>query len=159
MPVNPCIVPFDPSRHRQAVEALWLQVFAYDTPRNDPALCIEKKCAVDDGLFFVAEAEGIVLGTVMAGYDGHRGWIYSMAVHPAHHRRDIGSRLLAHAEQALTQLGCVKINLQVLGGNEAAQRFYETHGYAVEPRISMGKELSENVPTPNAGTDLGGHQR
>jgi ribosomal protein S18 acetylase RimI-like enzyme len=149
MKVDIDIVGFDPSQHRDQVEALWQQVFAYDTPRNAPSLVIEKKCAVGDGLFFVAEADGVVVGTVMAGYDGHRGWIYSMAVYPSHRRQDIGSRLLSFAEQRLTALGCVKINLQVMGGNEEAQRFYEANGYSAENRISMGKELSENIRMPN----------
>jgi ribosomal protein S18 acetylase RimI-like enzyme len=139
------IVEFDASQHRGQVEELWREVFAYGDPRNAPALVIAKKCAVRDGLFFVATAGDVVVGTVMAGYDGHRGWIYSMAVRPGHRHRDIGSRLLSLAEQKLAALGCVKINLQVLRGNEVAQRFYEANGYAVEDRVSMGKELSENI--------------
>jgi ribosomal protein S18 acetylase RimI-like enzyme len=143
------VVEFDPSRHGSQVEALWRQVFAYDVPRNAPSLVIEKKCAVRDGLFFVAEAGDTVVGTVMAGYDGHRGWIYSMAVHPGRRRQDVGSKLLSFAEQRLTALGCVKINLQVIVGNDEAQAFYEANGYSVEDRVSMGKELGENIGLPN----------
>jgi ribosomal protein S18 acetylase RimI-like enzyme len=143
------IVEFDASQHSVQVEALWREVFAYDAPRNAPALAIAKKCAVRDGLFFVATCAHAIVGTAMAGYDGHRGWIYSMAVHPDHRHQGIGSRLLSFAEQRLTMLGCVKINLQVMRGNEEAQRFYEASGYAAEDRISMGKELSENIGTPN----------
>ena len=149
MKIHVEIIEFDPRLHQKQVEALWQQVFAYDAPRNAPSLVIEKKCAVRDGLFFVAVANDTVVGTVMAGYDGHRGWIYSMVVHPGYRRQDIGSRLLSFAERKLTTLGCVKINLQVMGGNEAAQLFYEANGYSVENRISMGKEISENIGTHN----------
>jgi len=143
------IVGFDPSQYRDQVESLWQQVFDYDAPRNAPSLVIEKKCAVRDGLFFVATSGDTVVGTVMAGYDGHRGWIYSLAVHPGYRHQAIGSKLLSFAEQKLTSLGCVKINLQVMGGNEDAQRFYEANGYTVENRVSMGKEVTENVGMPN----------
>jgi ribosomal protein S18 acetylase RimI-like enzyme len=77
----------------------------------------------------------------MAGYDGHRGWVYSMAVHPDWRGDGLGSQLLAAAEEALAARGCVKINLQVLPGNGNAQAFYEANGYVVEDRISMGKRL------------------
>ncbi len=143
------IVEFDTFQHRGQVEALWREVFAYGAPRNASALVIAKKCAVRDGLFFVATSGDVVVGTVMAGYDGHRGWIYSMAVHPGHRHQDIGSRLLSFAERKLASVGCVKINLQVMGGNETAQRFYEANGYTVEDRVSMGKEVVENVEMPN----------
>ena len=143
------IVEFDVSQHGRQVDALWREIFAYDAPRNAPTLVIAKKCAVRDGLFFVATFGDAVVGTVMAGYDGHRGWIYSMAVHPGHRHQGIGSRLLSFAEQKLAMLGCVKINLQVMGRNEAARRFYEANGYAVEDRVSMGKELTENIGMSN----------
>lgn len=141
------IVAFDPSRHRDAVAALWKDVFAYATPRNEPYLVMAKKCLVNDGLFYVAAVDGVVVGTVMAGYDGHRGWIYAMAVAPEYRGRDIGSKLLSVAEQKLGEMGCMKINLQINGDNAAVVRFYEVNGYAVEDRISMGKELSDNIPS------------
>ncbi len=141
------ITDFDPALHQDQVEALWRQVFAYADARNAPGLIVRQKCAVDDGLFFVATDGDGVVGTVMAGYDGHRGWIYSMAVHPEWRRRDVGTSLLSHAEERLTALGCVKINLQVLPGNDDAQRFYGANGFLVEKRVSMGKELAANIPT------------
>jgi ribosomal protein S18 acetylase RimI-like enzyme len=77
----------------------------------------------------------------MAGYDGHRGWIYSVAVSPAHRRQGIGSLLVAHAERALIDLGSVKINLQIMEGNESVTAFYSSLGFSVEKRISMGKRI------------------
>lgn len=132
--------------HRQAVIALWRAVFAYPQPHNAPALVIDRKLAVRDALFFVAEQGGGVAGTVMAGYDGHRGWLYSVAVDATRQKRGIGAALVRHAEAALTARGCVKINLQIAGGNEAVAGFYETLGYGVEPRVSMGKPLPVTAP-------------
>jgi ribosomal protein S18 acetylase RimI-like enzyme len=85
----------------------------------------------------------------MAGYDGHRGWLYAIAVHPSLRRTGLGSRLVRHAEQALVSVGCMKVNLQLLASNEATAAFYKSLGYAAEPRISMGKILHENVPAQN----------
>ncbi len=152
------VTEFDPALHQERVEALWKEVFGYPDARNAPGLIIHRKCAANDGLFFVATNGDGVVGTVMAGYDGHRGWIYSMAVHPGHRRHDVGSSLLSHAEERLAALGCVKINLQVLPGNDGAQRFYEANGFELENRISMGKEVRENIDGQNAGRDAGSLQ-
>ena len=77
----------------------------------------------------------------MGGYDGHRGWMYSLAVCPEFRRRGIGQQLVHYLERALAAMGCLKINLQVLAGNAAVAGFYEKLGYKIEPRISMGKLL------------------
>jgi ribosomal protein S18 acetylase RimI-like enzyme len=138
------ILVFNELRHRQQVVNLWQTVFGYQAAHNAPELIITKKVAVADGLFFVALHDSQVIGTVMTGYDGHRGWIYSLAVHPDFRKQKIGSALLAHAEKKLSDLGCVKVNLQIMEGNEAVESFYLANGYATEKRISMGKRLSQN---------------
>jgi ribosomal protein S18 acetylase RimI-like enzyme len=143
---NISIKCYEDAFHRRQVVALWEEVFAYEAAHNKPTLAIDKKIAVDDQLFFVALADNTVVGTVMAGYDGHRGWIYSVAVAPTHRRQGLGSRLVAHAERALISKGCVKINLQISEGNESVTAFYATLGYSSERRISMGKRIPENVP-------------
>lgn len=140
------IGPYRDRQHRAQVVALWQAAFAYETPHNRPALAIERKLAVNDGLFFVATDKKTVIGTLMAGYDGHRGWLYAVAVHPDYRRQGLGTSLVRHGEQALSALGCMKINLQISGGNDAVAAFYETLGYGVEPRISMGKTLTQNIP-------------
>ena len=140
------IKPFENARHREQVVALWRAVFGYETAHNSPDLVIDKKIAVDDGLFFVAISGVEVVGTIMAGYDGHRGWIYSVAVHPAHRKQGIGSKLVAHAERALTDKGCMKVNLQIMEGNEGVAAFYSSLGYSAEKRVSMGKRIPENIP-------------
>ena len=132
---------FDADKDHADVVALWTEVLGYGFAHNAPELSIRKKVEVADGLFFVAEIDGRLTGTVMAGYDGHRGWIYSLAVAPAVRKRGIGRALLQHAEAALLARGCVKINLQISNGNEAVIGFYEKTGYKVEPRTSMGKLL------------------
>jgi ribosomal protein S18 acetylase RimI-like enzyme len=137
------IKPFSNAAHRHQVVQLWKTVFGYDAAHNDPSLVIDQKIAVHDDLFFVAVADHAVVGTIMAGYDGHRGWIYSVAVSPSHRRQSIGTRLVAHAEQALTARGCVKINLQIMEGNEAATAFYSRLGFSVEQRVNMGKRISQ----------------
>ena len=142
----PEIVEFDNARHREQVIGLWDLVFGYGAAHNAPALVIDTKLAVADRLFFVAMDGHKVLGAVMAGYDGHRGWIYSLAVHPEHRKRGIGTQLLAFAEQRLSVRGCFKINLQIIEENEEVQGFYESNGYSVERRTSMGKRLSGSLP-------------
>ena len=138
-------VEFDNLRHRKQVVKLWQDVFGYGRGRHCPELAIDKKMAAKDGLFFVAINQQIVVGTIMAGYDGHRGWIYSLAVLPTHRKKGVGSALLTFAEKRLSSLGCMKINLQVGDGNETVQRFYQANGYLTEKRISMGKLLKENI--------------
>ncbi|MBN1647236.1 MAG: GNAT family acetyltransferase [Spirochaetales bacterium] len=139
------IISYNNDIHRSDVIELWKSAFGYTDARNNPSLVIDKKLAVCDDLFFVAVADGAVTGTVMAGYDGHRGWIYSLAVDPSLWRNGIGTRLLEHAENALKELGCLKINLQVIEGNRAAVGLYQKNGYNTEARISMGKQIIENI--------------
>ena len=144
------IVPFENALHRRPVMDVWRASFGYDTAHNEPGLVIDKKLAMNDSLFFVAlvgsEAAGEVIGTVMAGYDGHRGWLYSVAVLPGHRKLGAGRRLVAHAEQALSRRGCLKINLQLLQTNAAVSSFYASMGYVAEPRVNLGKLLHENIP-------------
>ena len=152
-PLNivPFIVPFDNALHRSQVMQVWQTCFGYDTAHNEPGLVIDKKLAVQDGLFFVAVLAGDVIGTVMAGYDGHRGWLYSVAVAPGHRKLGVGRQLIAHAESALIGRGCLKINLQLIESNAAVVAFYASLGYGVEPRVSMGKLMRENIELPGQG--------
>ena len=145
------IVPYADAHHRVQVIALWETVFGYEAAHNRPALVIDQKIRNNDGLFFVALASGTVIGTVMAGYDGHRGWIYSVAVSAAHRRRGMGSQLVRFAEAALVRKGCLKINLQIVKANESVVAFYASLGFSVEERISMGKRMPEKTPPRNEG--------
>jgi ribosomal protein S18 acetylase RimI-like enzyme len=141
------IQQFCDAAHRAQVAELWTKTFGYDAPHNNPQLSIDKKLAVNDGLFFVATDGESVVGTIMAGYDGHRGWIYSVAVDAPRRRQGVGSSMVAHAERALIAKGCVKINLQVQEYNQGVVGFYEALGYSTERRINMGKRLPQNIPS------------
>jgi ribosomal protein S18 acetylase RimI-like enzyme len=123
-----------------AVIALWA---ACDLlrPWNDPHRDIERKLTVQPELFLVATAGGDVVGSVMAGYDGHRGWVNYLAVAADHRRDGLGRRLMAAAETVLLTLGCPKLNIQVRAGNSAVVAFYEALGYAVDDVVSLGKRL------------------
>lgn len=128
---------------REAVTRLWQNELGYASGHNEPGFAIDRKCAVQDGLFFVAVEAERVIGTIMAGYDGHRGWIYSLAVTPERRKRAIGTALLQQAEAALIKRGCAKINLQINPHNSGVAAFYQKLGYVVEQRISMGKKLKK----------------
>ena len=137
------IRPYDEA-DEAAVVALWRDVFPDAPVWNDPALDIERKLSVQRELFLVASSEGDLVGTVMCGYDGHRGWVYNVAVSPRHRRGGIGAELMRRSEDELRKLGCAKLNLQVRAENDAAVAFYASLGYVVEDRVSMGKRLTED---------------
>ena len=125
---------------RPAMVALWREVFPDDPPHNEPESMIAAKLAVDD-LIFVTEDQGSLVGACMAGYDGHRGWLYAVAVSAAHRRRGAGAALVQAAMTALKDLGCIKVNLQVRSTNTDVAAFYESLGFATEERLSMGAFL------------------
>ena len=135
------IRPFD-VRDEAAVVALWSDAFPHPSPRNDPLTIIRQKRRVQPELFLVGEAEGRVVATVLAGYDGHRGWVYHVAVAADAQRHGYGRAMMAAAADRLRALGCPKINLQINRSNAEVVAFYEALGYAVEDRVSMGKVLS-----------------
>jgi ribosomal protein S18 acetylase RimI-like enzyme len=130
-----------------AVVALWQQAFPEyrdaTRPQRNPHLSIANKLATQPELFFVAVLGERIVGTVMGGYDGHRGWMYSLAVDESLRRHGIGTRLVAHVEQVLTGLGCPKLNLQILSAKTELQAFYEALGYRADPVISLGKRLGK----------------
>ena len=124
----------------QALKALWAEVLPDSQPHNQPDVVLAAKLAVDD-LIVVAEADGELLGSVMAGYDGHRGWLYSVCVKPSARHRGLGGDLVNAACDLLSLRGCTKVNLQVRADNAGVVEFYRTLGFDEEPRISMGRRL------------------
>ena len=126
-----------------AVVALWRDC-GLTRPQNDPQKDIARKLKVNPEWFLVAERAGTVVGTVMAGYEGHRGWINYLGVAPALRSGGLGRRLMEEAEQRLRAAGCPKINLQVRPDNKAAIAFYERIGFAVEGAVSLGKRLEKD---------------
>ena len=134
--------PFRPV-DEPAVISLWREC-GLVRPQNDPAKDIARKMKVNPELFLVAEGDGVVVGSVMAGYEGHRGWINYLAVAPGRQRIGIGRQLVAEAERLLRAAGCPKVNLQVRPDNRAAVAFYERLGFAIEGAISLGKRLEHD---------------
>ena len=110
-------------------------------PQNDPAKDVRRKLNVQSQMFLVAELENKIIGTVMAGYEGHRGWINYLAVSPQHRRQGIGTALMQEAERILRLEGCPKINLQVRSANRDVIEFYRKIGFAVDDVVSLGKRL------------------
>ena len=123
-----------------AVVDLW-QACDLTRPWNPPARDIAFCRSSGHGEIFVAEADGGIIGTVMAGHDGHRGWVYYLAVDPARRRDGLGRRLVAQAEDWLATQGVPKLMLVIRDTNAAVQAFYERLGYAQEPRVMMAKWL------------------
>jgi ribosomal protein S18 acetylase RimI-like enzyme len=136
---RPVVRGYDPS-DRDELVALW-SACELLRPWNDPDLDIQRKLTHGDGGLLVLDLEGHVVGCVMAGYDGHRGWVNYLAVHPAHRGRGFGAMLMAEAERRLAEVGCPKVNLQVRSTNQHAVGFYRRIGYQVDPVVSLGKRI------------------
>ena len=118
------------------------------TAANNPFKDIQRKLKVQSDLFFVAVEKNKVVGTVMGGYEGHRGWINYLAVDPAYQKSGIGLELMKKVEQKLKNLGCPKINLQIRESNAKVRAFYEKIGYSQDKVLSYGKRLiQDSKPT------------
>ncbi len=136
------IRPFQ-AADQEAVVDLWSRCGLL-RPWNDPRKDIARKLRVQPELFLVLEIRGAVAGTVMAGYEGHRGWINYLAVDPGARQRGLGRALMAEAERLLRERGCPKINLQVRRDNREAMAFYERIGFAEDASVSLGKRLERD---------------
>lgn len=131
------------SSDEDAVVEIWQQC-GLTRPWNDPRKDIHRKLKVQANLFLVAVIGGRLVATVMAGYEGHRGWINYLAVAPEHRRRGIGRAIMLEVEQLLRQTACPKINLQVRSSNPEAVEFYRRLGFAIDDVVSMGKRLADD---------------
>ena len=115
-------------------------------PWNNPKLDIERKLKVNPELFLVGLVQNRIAATVMGGYDGHRGWIYYLAVDPEHQRKGLGRQIMTSAEKKLLATGCPKIDLMVRKSNTQVVEFYKTIGYGHDEVITMSKRLIEDKP-------------
>jgi len=120
----------------QLVE-MWKRAFPNDPPHNEPSKVIEQKLAMDD-LIFVVEDDNAIVGACIAGYDGHRGWLYAVAVSQSHRRKGTGTKLIQMAIQNFKSIGCTKVNLQIRATNTVVAEFYKSLGFLTEDRLSMG---------------------
>jgi ribosomal protein S18 acetylase RimI-like enzyme len=136
------IRPFE-LQDEEAVISLWRQCELV-RPVNDPHKDIRRKLAVRPDLFLVGVVDGKIIASVMAGYDGHRGWINYLAVAPEYQRHGYGRAIVAEVERLLRAEGCAKINLQVRTNNERVIEFYRRIGFVADDVVSMGKRLEHD---------------
>jgi ribosomal protein S18 acetylase RimI-like enzyme len=129
----------------EALVALWHRC-GLVRPQNDPQADIRRKRTIQPDLFLVGELNGSIVASVMAGYEGHRGWLNYLAVDPHLRRQGLGRAIVSDAERRLLALGCPKVNLQIRTSNHEVVEFYRRIGYSVDEVISMGKRLMVDAP-------------
>ncbi len=133
------IVTYKPE-FEDAVVDLWKRCNLI-VPQNDPAEDIRKKLEFQPELFLVGLLDGRVVGSIMVGYDGHRGWINYLAVAPECQRRGYGKQLVYRAIEELKRMGCLKVNLQVRKSNTSVIDFYKRLGFREDDVVSFGMRL------------------
>ena len=116
-------------RDREQVLALWQECDLIH-PKNDPQKDLDRKKGFGEELFLVIEEREKIIGTVMGGYDGHRGIINYLGVHPSFRGQGLGKMLLQAVEQKLIDLGCPQVNLLVWSNNSEVLDFYEKSQYS-----------------------------
>ena len=136
------IRPFQLSDEAEVIE-LWRKCELV-RPVNDPAKDIRRKLSVNPDLFLIGTVKEEIVATAMVGYEGHRGWINYLAVHPAHRFKGYGRQIMAEAEKRLRAIGCPKINLQVRTNNRGVIEFYRRIGYDLDDVVSLGKRLERD---------------
>jgi ribosomal protein S18 acetylase RimI-like enzyme len=136
------IRPFQPE-DEEAVVSLW-QRCDLVRPWNDPRKDIRRKLGVRPDWFLVAVLNGRIVACVMAGYEGHRGWLNYLAVDPELQRHGLARTIVTEAERLLRVAGCPKINLQIRTSNHGVTEFYRRLGYSTDDVVSMGKRLEHD---------------
>jgi ribosomal protein S18 acetylase RimI-like enzyme len=136
------IRPFHTYDEQQVIR-IW-QECGLIRPQNDPHKDIRRKLAVRPDLFLVGVLDGQIVATVMAGYEGHRGWLNYLGVLPAYQKRGLARAIVTEAERLLRLEGCPKINLQVRTTNREVIEFYRRIGYTIDDVMSMGKRLEKD---------------
>lgn len=125
---------------RAALVALW-ETCGLTRPWNDPNDDIDRAIAAREATILVGYARDQLIGSVMAGHDGHRGWVYYLAVDPAQQGRGLGRELMEEAGLWLLSRGAPKLELMVREGNDRAAKFYEALGFERQPVTVYGKWL------------------
>jgi ribosomal protein S18 acetylase RimI-like enzyme len=111
-----------------SVVALWIEA-GLTRPWNDPVADFQRALAGPTSAVLGYKQDNELIGTVMVGNDGHRGWVYYLAVGKLHQRKGIGSELMGAAEEWLRENGAVKVQLMVRSENESVLNFYDNVGY------------------------------
>ncbi len=135
---------YEPEDELQVI-GLWMECNLI-APWNNPKRDIERKLNDSPELFFVGEADSKIITSCMAGYDGHRGWIYYLAVKQNLRRHGVASKIMKHAEQELRRIGCPKIDLMVRKSNEEVISFYHKIGYKDDSVVILSKRIIEDSP-------------
>lgn len=120
--------------------ALW-EAAGLTRPWNDPRADFDLALATATSAVLLTEQDGAIIGSVMVGFDGHRGWVYYLATSPESRLQGIGRRLMRAAEEWLSAIGSPKIQLMVRGDNTAARGFYDALGYELQDVVTIGKRL------------------
>jgi ribosomal protein S18 acetylase RimI-like enzyme len=128
-----------------AVVALWEQC-GLTRPWNDPHKDVSRKLEMQPELFLVGEEDAAIVATIMAGYEGHRGWINYLAVAPAYRGRGFARALIGRVEEVLLGMGCPKISLLIRSSNPEVMAFYRHIGYAEDDVVTFGKRLIHDRP-------------
>ena len=127
-------------RDRSAVIALW-QACDLTRPWNDPDSDISFCISRPESTILVGERDGRVIASVMTGHDGHRGWLYYLAVDPALQKHGLGRAMVAAAEKWLQDRGVPKVMLMVRPENDKVRAFYDALGYEEEPRVIFSRRF------------------
>ena len=130
-----------------AVVSLWERC-ALTRPWNDPAADIALARRSPDATVLVGRVAGEIVGSVMVGHDGHRGWVYYVSVDPDHRVKGYGRDIMNAAEDWLRSRGIAKLQLMVRGDNEKVHAFYQSLGYYDQKRVTLAKWLDGREPTP-----------
>jgi ribosomal protein S18 acetylase RimI-like enzyme len=138
------------TEYLDAVVGLW-RTCDLVVPQNDPVEDIEKKMRFQPNLFLVGLLDGKVIGSIMVGYEGHRGWINYLAIAPEDQRRGYGRKLVQKAIDELKKMGCQKVNLQIRRSNDKVIDFYKNIGFKEDDVVSLGMRLTPRQRTLRGG--------
>jgi ribosomal protein S18 acetylase RimI-like enzyme len=143
MSENPLFIrPFQMA-DKATLVSLW-QLCELTVPWNNPYKDIARKLKIQPELFLVGVQNSLLIASVMGGYDGHRGWINYLAVHPDFQGQGYAQQMMKSVESELRKIACPKINLQIRSGNAKVMKFYQKLGFTDDLVLSMGKRLEED---------------
>ncbi|MGA2996885.1 GNAT family acetyltransferase [Bradyrhizobium sp.] len=140
------IAPIDDADVADVV-ALW-QACGLTRPWNDPATDIAFARKASNATVLIGRDDGLIVATVLVGHDGHRGWVYYLAVDPDHRHKGYGRVMMDAAENWLRETGIEKLQLMVRPDNKSVKNFYQSLGYSEQERIIYAKWLDGREPTP-----------
>jgi ribosomal protein S18 acetylase RimI-like enzyme len=130
-----------------AVVSLWERC-GLTRPWNAPAADIALARKDSNATILIGRDGETIVATALVGHDGHRGWVYYVAVDPAQRNKGFGRVIMAAAEDWLRQTGIEKVQLLVRPENTAVRAFYESIGYGEQPRVMFAKWLDGRPLTP-----------